>query len=273
MDGRVATLINNAKFIKDALQSDMAVSILTPERVEAVFQAKSFKLNSKAGDKLFDGDPALDVFATGREKEYEIPEEVFGEPIFGRLTPCRDENGELYAVFAVAFSKKRQNMVEMSSTELENSLMQTQEGLDSIAQDAMGLVGQMDEIQAISTSVEKSINEAEELLKAIQANASRSNILALNATIEAARAGEAGRGFTVVANEMGKLSKLSQESAGGIRAAFASMYEELKRVVEKVSAVNEIAAGQAGAIEEITSTLATITDASQRLTELIKSQE
>ncbi|MBQ8412568.1 MAG: methyl-accepting chemotaxis protein, partial [Lachnospiraceae bacterium] len=34
----------------------------------------------------------------------------------------------------------------------------------------------------------------------------KQNILALNASIEAARAGEAGRGFTVVAHEFGKMA-------------------------------------------------------------------
>ena len=34
----------------------------------------------------------------------------------------------------------------------------------------------------------------------------QTNLLALNASIEAARAGEAGRGFTVVAHEFGKMA-------------------------------------------------------------------
>jgi hypothetical protein len=71
--------------------------------------------------------------------------------------------------------------------------------------------------------------------------ASRTNLLALNATIEAARSGEAGRGFSVVAQEVKALAGQARSSSGAFRA------EVIGRLDLGVDIANELVSDIEGA--------------------------
>lgn len=77
----------------------------------------------------------------------------------------------------------------------------------------------------------KSIEEINHLSDAILEITSQTNLLALNAAIEAARAGEAGRGFSVVAEEIRKLAENSSETVKEIQTI-------TKVVVESVNSLS-----------------------------------
>lgn len=91
------------------------------------------------------------------------------------------------------------------------------------------------------------------------------NLLALNATIEAARAGEAGRGFTVVANEVKQLSTQAGHAAERITAHVREIRQGIDEVADghvHVERAIEAMAGLAGEVE------AAVT-AQERATQLI----
>ena len=83
---------------------------------------------------------------------------------------------------------------------------------DVAAQNIRDLVKLIRESSLVIQSLQTEVNQVTKFLSVITSIADQTNLLALNAAIEAARAGEAGRGFSVVADEVRALATRSQEN-------------------------------------------------------------
>ena len=90
-------------------------------------------------------------------------------------------------------------------------------------------------VNGIAANSEK-INRITEVIEGI---ANKTNLLSLNAAIEAARAGEHGKGFSVVAEEVGKLAASSAESTQEIAQLVQQAVAEARRAVQTVQDVSQ----------------------------------
>lgn len=76
--------------------------------------------------------------------------------------------------------------------------------------------------------------EIHQQLKVIEDIASKTDLLALNASIEAARVGKSGKGFTVVADEVSKLSEKTQRALSVINETVERLEQELAAISKQV---------------------------------------
>jgi methyl-accepting chemotaxis protein len=99
---------------------------------------------------------------------------------------------------------------------LRETLSQVMESMLGLSRNAMSMTGGLN-------AVSRSIGHISGLTRSLQSINQQTRMLALNATIEAARAGDAGAGFSVVAEEVRKLSTRTEALSQSMRHEVAAI--------------------------------------------------
>ncbi|NKN32581.1 methyl-accepting chemotaxis protein [Marichromatium bheemlicum] len=141
------------------------------------------------------------------------------------------------------------------------------------------LADEIEQAAAVIHTLEQHSDEINAVLEVIRGIAEQTNLLALNAAIEAARAGDAGRGFSVVADEVRNLANRTQQSTTEIKSMIEKLQGGARASVEvmgnsRTQAEHSVSrAAEAGsALARIAAGIQSITDMSTQIATAVEEQ-
>ena len=166
-------------------------------------------------------------------------------------------------------SGQAQESAEVART----SLVAAESGLRAV-QDAIGGMNAIrDQIQETSKRIKRlgeSSQEIGEITELISDITEQTNVLALNAAIQAASAGEAGRGFSVVAEEVQRLAERSADATRQISALVKAIQTDTQDAVAAMERSTQGVVEGAKLSDNAGTALSDIDRVSRRLAELIE---
>lgn len=121
-------------------------------------------------------------------------------------------------------------------TEMKNKSMQEIKNLENVNDDIMNKVSELNNQILITNSSVENIQKSIDMIKNIT---SQTKLLSLNASIEASHAGDAGRGFTVVAEEIRKLAQQADNSSEEIADTVQDLLKNYKAITDEMKEMTE----------------------------------
>lgn len=215
-NGRLAAVIGNRRLLHLAAEYERSTAATRIARAERIERAS----------ERFEGEVASLAQALG-DLSAELQRSAASS------ADRAAEVGNRAVAVASAASQTSDNMREIAARgrELATALERVEDNTQA-TEAAAGKVSALVRAGSARTrELSRAAQTIDSVIGLISDIAGQVNLLALNATIEAARAGEAGRGFTVVANEVKQLSSQTGAAAGRI----AAHVDEIRRGIDEVT--------------------------------------
>lgn len=235
-------LVEAAPYMQELQPIDNMIGVTDRERFLCYLPAKNLNLADFVGRDVVgmtipEGDAINLAIKTGKRGYVNVPKEVMGVPFKAVGLPVKDRSGKIIGGLGMGFILENQGKLMEAAQIVASSTEETSATVQEMSSTAENLAQKQNELLTISHETLEQIKKTSSILDFINDVAVTSNLLGLNAAIEAARAGEHGRGFSVVAEQIRKMSNNSAKSVQEIRGILGQIDQLIKTMSDKITDV------------------------------------
>ncbi|HEY1406563.1 MAG TPA: methyl-accepting chemotaxis protein, partial [Spirochaetota bacterium] len=262
-----------APIFADMFPEGMFVYVTDMEKIIERQPSKKFDLpNIQVGYVLKEQDTAYKTIQSKQFQIQEVGSDRYGVPVLIINHPLFDEIDctQIVGTLGVVIPNTTEAKLRSMSNTLKTGLLGISSGIEQLAASASQIRINEQVLNESINGVMEHIEEINKISEYIKEISDRTNMLGLNAAIEAARAGSVGMGFSIVADEIRKLSEQSKETVPKIKKITDSIKSQMKTVGNKAQDSMKSSQEQAAATEEITAEIEEISGMAEELETIAK---
>ena len=256
--------------LAESFTYDMTQSVRDEQQVQNKMVQDILRISDSVKEEVSDTDSLIDNLRESSSVVHTSIKEISDRTQETVLSV--QEQSKMTELINSAINETAENakiMVEAAadSTKMMEDSMQSiksiRESAEQIGQTNSHVAERMEELQ------KKSI-EVQQITEVIFTISSQTNLLALNASIESARAGEAGRGFSVVADQIRTLSEETRQSTEKIAGIVQELGQHAQDATDIVATSIEAMNKQNGMVEAVADNFGTVRDNIDVLTKRVE---
>lgn len=212
------------------------------------------------------GSTADEAIKNKKQVVQEIDQAVYGFPVLAASSPLIDEEtNECVGSFGLAVPRKLAQDLKQIVNSLEQGLTGVSASIQQITAATNNISGNQQQLHSEIGKVGDLVKKINDVMNLIKNIAEQTNMLGLNAAIEAARAGESGRGFSVVAEEIRKLSDVSKKTVLQISDLTKQIEKSMAETASASTSTLAVVQQTAAATEEVNASIEEMTSIAQNL--------
>lgn len=257
-------------YMQSFFEDEIAFTMSTTEHFIKVVNSENINMNAQPGDPLRPGGAAYECIKAKKTVSSIVPKEVFGVEIKATGIPVKDDKGVIIGSIVLVKSLKRHYEILNLSKTLSESLSEMSKAASLISKGIEVAVSANDTILTEVKQADENAKNTDEILNFVRNIASQTNLLGLNAAIEASRAGEYGKGFSVVAKEIRKLSSSSNQSINEINNTLTKIENSVHNISNGIVSTTDTFKDQLSQIQNMDAALQELSPLASKLNELAK---